>query len=1066
MPDLAPHYAFRDELVDRVRGDVLGPIGGDDEVLTEEPATAYITGVLYPRDRDRGLTHERRSEEDVDLTPAATSSEDVPEAGVAMANRRMPSAMGLTFAVDPQIAATFSVHVTGAVYEPRDVAGRPVAPKRAGRRGVDDDTVGWHRRAFTGTPIAVDVTGSATTRSVDADEGLAVLVRVRQPDPTGVVAVTVTLVNDREADPSELVDRSCVFQPRIRVEAPDGASSFVERPLPITIDEEDVELSALLHRHAPLFAVGHGCTAEWAWSPVSPRGARSASRAATGAVWTSFVPASDVLLTESNPDVPEPGMLELAQAPLPELRRRLHGMVDGYEAWIDERSTDAAPLDGSRFASTAARQLDACREAAVRMRAGIALFEDELVLDAFRMACTAMADQRARTVWIRSGRSTPLDPTTGTWRPFQIGFVLLCLPGIVDAEHADRGVADLLWFPTGGGKTEAYLGLIAFTTFLRRLRLGAAGAGVTVLMRYTLRLLTLQQFERAATLICAMESIRRVHHERLGIEPISIGMWVGAAATPNRLDDAYDSIKRLRDGQTVREKNPVQLKACPWCGTPMDHLDYDVDHAAGRMTIRCRNAECAFRSGLPVHVVDEDLYAVRPTLVIATADKFAQIAWRPAVATLFNREGALAGTPPPELIIQDELHLISGPLGSLAGLYETAIDVAADRPKIVASTATIRRAQQQGARLFDRSVRQFPPAGLDSRDSWFAGEATRTAKASRCYLGVLAPATSQATLLIRVYAALLHHAARIDGTDRVRDTYWTLVGYFNSLRLLSAAELQVHADVQERLTRLAKRDDAAERTVEILRELTSRIDSSEIPSYLAELFIPHPQPAAIDVVLATNMISVGVDVDRLGLMTVMGQPQTTAEYIQATSRVGRRDPGLVVAMLNASRSRDRSHYENFSAYHSALYRQVESTSVTPFAARARDRALHAVLVGLLRMLHPIARPANAAADVEKFLDEIDEVRRAVLDRVAAVAPAEHEQVDIELRRFVDDWRDLAQANPHLVYEAPRRRPGRGVRGAGDALLRSFGQDEDLEHAFDTMWSLRDVDVESHLYPER
>lgn len=1066
MRDLAPHYEFRDELVDRVRADLLGPVDGDAEVLTEEPATAYITGVLYPRDRGRGLSDERRSEEDVDLTAAAASSEDVPEPGVAMANRQMPSAMGLTFAVDPRVNPAFSVQVTAAVYEPCDVEGRPVSPKRTERRGVDDDTTRWHRRSFTTTAVPVTVIDQPAARSVDVEEGLSVQVRVRAPDQTGAVAVTVTLVNEREAETSELVDRFCVFQPQIQVETADRMPSFVERPLPITTDEEDVELSALLHRHAPLFAVGHGCTAEWAWTSAATRGAQTATRAATNAVWTSFVPSRDVLLTESNPDAPEPGMLNLAEAPLSELRTQLHEMVDHYEEWIVDRTGDAGTLDGSRFADTATRQLAACREAAARMRTGIESLDDEQVLTAFRMACTAMADQRARTVWIRSGMSTSLDPAAGRWRPFQIGFVLLCLPGIVDPSHEDRGIADLLWFPTGGGKTEAYLGLIAFTTFLRRLRRGAAGAGVTVLMRYTLRLLTLQQFERAATLICAMENIRRAHPEDLGTEPISIGMWVGAAATPNKLDDAYTSIQKLRDGQVVREKNPVQLKACPWCGTAMDHQDYHVDRAAGSMTICCRNAQCSFRSGLPVHVVDEDIYAVRPTLVIATADKFAQIAWRPNVANLFNRQGALSGTPPPELVIQDELHLISGPLGSLAGLYETAIDVAADRPKIVASTATIRRAQQQGARLFDRSVRQFPPAGFDSRDSWFAVEATPAEKATRCYLGVLAPATSQATLLIRVYAALLHYAALIEGEDHVRDTYWTLVGYFNSLRLLSAAELQVHADIQERLTRLASRDAVHERTVEVLRELTSRVDSSEIPSYLAELFISHPQPAAIDTVLATNMISVGVDVDRLGLMAVMGQPQTTAEYIQATSRVGRRDPGLVVAMLNASRSRDRSHYENFLAYHSALYRQVESTSVTPFAARARDRALHAVLIGLLRILHPIARPNNAAASVEKFLDEIDEVCGSIVDRVAAVAPDERETVADELRRVVDDWRDLAQVNPKLVYEAPRRRPGSGIRGPDTALLSSFGQDEDLEQAYETMWSLRDVDVESHLYSER
>jgi hypothetical protein len=375
------------------------------------------------------------------------------------------------------------------------------------------------------------------------------------------------------------------------------------------------------------------------------------------------------------------------------------------------------------------------------------------------------------------------------------------------------------------------------------------------------------------------------------------------------------------------------------------------------------------------------------------------------------------------------------------------------------------RASEQGRRLFDRHVRQFPPAGLDARDSWFAVEAPRERKASRLYVGVLTPSTSQATLLIRTYAALLHHVASAPGDDAVRDAFWTLVGYFNSLRLLSAAELQVRADVQERLTQLAIRHGVAARRVDQLAELTSRVESSEIPRVLQDLFVGRADGEAIDVVLATNMISVGVDVDRLGLMAVMGQPQATAEYVQATSRVGRRDPGLVVTMFNSARSRDRSHYEDFTSYHSALYRRVESTSVTPFSARARDRALHAALVGLVRMLHPQARPNTAAGQIEAFLDEVHGVRHRMLERVANVASDEYVDTDRELADFIDGWRRLAADNPRLVYEAKYRPPGAPPRPAASALLSSYGGDPDLTESAPTMWSLRDVDVESGIYLE-
>lgn len=1070
MADLTDHYRFRDELAERLRKDVLGPVGGDDEILTEEPATAYLTGVLFPCGRDHTLNEARSSEQDVDLAPSELAKDEVPDTGVAMANRQMPSAMGITFAINSRATSTVLIAAAAAIYEPIDDNGEIVTAHRPDRRATDEQAgVRWRRWQvpIDSVLVPVDRPGSAR-HDLGERTGLELRLRVREANANGTVSVTATLVNNRSAGGQDLLDAHCFFQPELHVAVPGGQAALVERPQSHVTDETDLLVSRLLHRHAPMFAIGHGCAADWDWKPPAPRGPRDNARAATDAVWTTLVPNQDVLLTDSNPHVDEPGMLWLAQAPTSEVLQRLEILVSGYREWIADRTMEAEALRGTEFEKTAAEQLDACREACRRMASGVERLRhdpDPAVLSAFRFANEAMAMQRARTAWIRADTGGAPDLETGRWRPFQIGFLLLCLDGIVDDDHGDREIADLLWFPTGGGKTEAYLGLIAFTTFLRRMRRGVAGGGVTVLMRYTLRLLTLQQFERAATLICAMERIRAQRPDVLGTEKISIGMWVGRAATPNYLAETQKSLEELRKGKRLQEQNPVQLRSCPWCGTAMDHQDYHVDVDAGRMSITCRSADCEFRGGLPVHVVDEDIYAVRPTLVIATADKFAQIAWRENVARLFNREGAPEGTEPPELVIQDELHLISGPLGTLAGLYETAIDIAADQPKIIASTATIRRAQDQGSRLFDRAVRQFPPAGLDSRDSWFAVEVSRDAKASRLYVGLLSPTTSQATLLIRAYSALLHYAARIEGDDRVRDAYWTLVGYFNSLRLLSAAELQVHADVDERLKQLASRDGLPPRVVNILCELTSRIDSSEIPRHLKELFIGLPREDVIDVVLATNMISVGVDVDRLGLMAVMGQPQTTAEYIQSTSRVGRRDPGLVLTLLNSARSRDRSHYENFVPYHAALYRQVESSSVTPFAARARDRALHAVLVGLARLIHPIARPNNAAARVADFHDELHLLKENILARVKAVAPDEYDRTRDELDEFIQDWRYLAEGRP-LRYEAePKKRPSQ-ARPAGAALLSRYGQDEDLSEASPTMWSLRDVDVESDLYLER
>lgn len=1067
----AGHYAFRRKLVTELQRDLLGPFGGDEEILTDAPIDTYITGVLFPRRRDRDAEREQQAELDIDLASVELAVDEIPDTGVSLANVRKPSSMGLTFAVDPLKAGKVLVTLRAARYEAIDAEGNVVEAKRAERRATAHD-IRWRRRPLSIDPIPVDVMSQgsfSTSRSplmpaTQLSDGLELRVRVREPHE-GAVAVTVTLVNVHEIGIYDLQDAHAFFQPCIEVSVPGGAAALVERPVPVGSDEDEVLLTKLLHRHAPTFAVGHGCAADWTWKAPHFRGAveELTGPKVVPAVWTTFVPTFEVMLADSNPefDIPDLDMLHLASAADDQVVASLHGLVRGYRVWIDERATEAILLDSTEYAKVAHTQIRICAETADRIERGIDLLSsDPDTLNAFRLANKAMARQRGRTEWLKGG-CTGVVRDQGRWRPFQIAFILLCLRGIVDPEHEERSIADLLWFPTGGGKTEAYLGLIAFTVFRRRIRLGDDGGGVTALMRYTLRLLTLQQFERAATLICAMELMREHRTPVLGSEKISLGMWVGRAATPNTLQEAASSLKSLRNGKELQEKNPVQLRACPWCGTVLDAYNYEVSSDLSTMSVCCPG-DCEFSSGLPVHVVDEMIYAERPTLIIATADKFAQIAWRDNPAALFNRDRTEDSTPPPELVVQDELHLISGPLGTLSGLYESAIDIAAGRPKIIASTATIRRAKDQGQALFDRVVHQFPPPGLDARDSWFAVEAPPKEKASRLYVGLMTPATSQATLLVRAYAALLHHANAISGAQSVRDAYWTLVGYFNSLRILAAAELQVNDDVEDRLQLLSDRASEEARTAEFNTELTSRVKSSEIPKRLKQLEKALPDEP-YDTVLATNMISVGVDVDRLGLMAVMGQPQTTAEYIQSTSRVGRKHPGLVVTLFNAARSRDRSHYEGFVSYHSALYRQVESTSVTPFSPRARDRALHAVLIGLTRLMEPDARSNGAASGIGTYVDRVEALKELIVARAKNVEPEEASGTETDLDEVIEHWLTMAEENEDLVYEAPPRRAG--PRGAFVALLKTHGED-DLEHGLPTLWSLRDVDVESDLYVER
>jgi hypothetical protein len=1050
------YYDFRRQLVDALERDLVGP-GAPDEVITDPPITRYVAGILFPR--DAGVVDASQDFEPDD--PGEDDAEgDAWDPSISMSYVRYPSSLGLTFAVSTAATSTIDVQVEAARYEPVERTG-DTAPETddaapMGKRARPRDQPDWRRVALSFEPIRLEVTTPNPGAAEELEEGLSLFRRIRPADDEGRASVTLILINTRSTGSSFGRDADSYFQPRLRVTTEAGGPAFVHRAgaEPTTADE-DVAAHRLLYRHAVSIATGHGVAVDWQADIAEPRAATE--------VWTCVVPTYELPLSDSNPDIPTDSlrMLSFAQGPREAALIALDQLCSQYDDWIAETARLAKGLEVA-LAAIANRHLSRCREAAQRMRAGVSLLRsDSDAWEAFRIANRAMVMQRARSDWLAGGDHASPPSLTGDhrWRPFQVAFILLCLPGIAGDDSPDREISDLLWFPTGGGKTEAYLGLLAFTTALRRLRDPDKGHGVTVIMRYTLRLLTIQQFDRAALLVCCLESIRR-EDSRLGEQPIEIGLWVGRGATPNSLAEAKVSIDKLRQGVRLEKSNPLQLHRCPWCADAITARNLWIAKAPPRLVMACRNEGCIFSDGLPVCVVDDDIYGRHPTLVIATADKFASMPWKDECRALFNAD--LISVPPPDLIIQDELHLISGPLGTLAGLYETAVDLLCTaqgrRPKVIASTATIRRADAQTTGLFDRDVRQFPPPGIDAADSFFAREASADAKGTRQYVGVTAPGTSQTTLLVRTYAALLQAVLELDGDPKVKDPYWTLVGYFNSLRVLGGARMQVQDDVNDRLELLAGLHGKSKREIPVDRriELTSREPSGDIPDHLRRMDISLPDPETLGVILATNMISVGVDINRLGLMAVMGQPQSTSEYIQATSRVGRRFPGLVITMLNAAKSRDRSHYESYRDYHSALYRQVESSSVTPFSAQARSRALHAVFVALARLTVLELRANDGARRIAEVVTKLDGAKTAILERVQRVDPDEATATAAELEQIVAAWVTRAEAEPDLVY-ADQHHPDKAL--LGDAGLAG----EDFQSTFPTLWSLRDVDLSSNLY---
>ncbi len=1147
------HLYLREKLHKLAMQDLLGPANGPHEIVAERSVTSrYILGRLAPK----GQSY--IPEEDDDLsTGGDTQTQDgkaeTPPAGqVSM----LPSSIGMTLSVD---AATTYLQVTVryGYYRRihRDEVDDPALLGEVPEEENDEKSetrfkqnLFWKRWPIEATTDPVELKVGRLPIFYPQPDNEKIYIEGRCHKQKDAWTISLFLVNaQKEERPNR--DESWLFQPEIEVRHPNGDAVFIKRPLPVTStrpNPED-EMMKMLYRQKVEFAVGHGVGTHA--KPKPGHWERAVS------VRTSTVPDYEVQRMEPPkmgeiPALDETvlNMKTLAGLQKGEFSTALDPMTDAYESWI---STQEARLqnpakDLEPYFDTAKDMLQNDRETLIRIRAGIALLDnDEQAAKAFRFTNEAMAEQRIRSIYTQSqrqGKKRELAeieslPRNYSWRPFQLAFVLLNLPGLADPTHQERSgdslqaYADLLWFPTGGGKTEAYLGVAAFAIGIRRLQ-GKVGdydgmAGVTVLMRYTLRLLTLQQFQRATTLIAACEIQRRNDPLIWGAEPFRIGLWVGQRSTPNWTKNSSEAIKRDHGqnwgGNVGGAGTPHQLTNCPWCGKPIEPgRDIKVEtseQGRGRTFQFCSDSKglCPFSrkqardEGLPIVVVDEEIYRRLPTLLIATVDKFAQMPWKGQVQMLFGRVNGycerhgyrspdIEGTDshrrkgyldaaktipagplrPPDLIIQDELHLISGPLGTLVGLYETVVDELCNwkldekkiRPKVIASTATIRQANKQVAKLFMRSVKVFPPSGLDASDNFFSKERSSSEESpGRMYVGVCAPGTRIKTTLLRVYVAYMAAAQQLyEDSGKDADTWMTLVGYFNSLRELGGMKRLAEDTIRTRLRQMDKRH-FPKRYIDswTIEELTSRKSATDIPKILDHLdvvFDPIAEDARmakteksvglkrpLDMVLATNMISVGVDVSRLGLMVVASQPKATAEYIQATSRVGRASPGLVVTVYNWARPRDLSHYERFEHYHATFYKQVEALSVTPFAKRALDRGLTGVLAAYLRLQGEDFNANDKAGQVKQPHPAIANALNAISQRAAIV------EEDTSTGDFVRDlleyrldlWeKETQKEQKGAVLSYQDKRDGRSV-----SLLKR-PEEEDWD-TFTCLNSLRDVE---------
>lgn len=1089
---------------------------GDDAEVTEANLVVDVSELADAMEGAAPKGLERIDQRVLDGSP---DQDDEDDSQLVDATRRKPSSMAVTFRVRSGPGAAIMARLprtelgtefaVNGRYEPFRIAGRKPDS------GVTPYTW-WVRRQVCATArfvlpekleatkrVRLEPTGFEVSGSGPLALSFTAFVR-RFPggDPNDLI-VTVALSNrsleERGAGVQESgadgnttshawrawKDARCLFQAYFEV-WPEGSSELEPLPGSRARDEAAATLELIYHE-AKTWAVGHGCAADWCLS--------EGKRVIKATHFPVFeVPSMTPDLRRADGSPLEVSMRDLARADASDRSGAgLETVVAEYEGWLRARGLEIDRFHG-REREVAEVHLATAQVALERMKRGLeVLRSDTLVAEAFRLMNEAMllqqvaskAKPRAFQKGVRTASTfepafrSPLDsevpPGLGRWRPFQVGFLLTALASVAYGDSEDRELVDLIWFPTGGGKTEAYLGLVAFSALLRRLR-DPADTGTDTLMRYTLRLLTAQQFQRAASLICALEVIRRRDPTRLGETSFGIGLWVGGANSPNKWDKAVQALKRLHSAHG-EPRNPFLVTECPWCKAPMGRVSVGSRHevlgyrrVGSKVRFECPDPRCDFHRGLPLHVVDEGLYEEPPTLVIGTVDKFAQLAWNEKPRRFFglDEQGNRACSPP-NLIVQDELHLITGPLGTMVGSFEPLIEqlclhgLETPRlPKVVCSTATVRNYTDQVKWLFGRTMTAvFPPPMYSVGDSFFGVHARKGSgelAPGRRYVGINATALgSHMAVQIRVYAAVLQAAMALP--ERLRDPYWTLLGFFNTLRDLGSTVTLLKDQVQgylfaiwRRRGLLAEGMQSYRRRLYNVEELTGRLSSDEVPRALERLSIPYGhESGTVDVCLASNMIEVGIDVDRLGLMVVTGQPKTNAQYIQVTGRVGRdwqRRPGLVFTVYSPMRARDRSVFESFRTNHERMYAAVEPASVTPFSLPAMRRTLHASMVGFVRQLLPVDDLASPAEVDLAMLDRYKDVIRERLKLVDPTAANDFEELFERRRR---EWRSPGPGKwQNYVNLADQ-----------DVLLvpRSLEASSGLGTPWSTPTSMRNVDAE-------
>lgn len=955
---------------------------------------------------------------------------------------------------------------------------------------------------------------------------------------------------------TEKVNERCFFGVKVDISSPNLVPYHRENKY--EANDAEANMLRFLYRDIKDYGVGHLCSVDW-----------KKDENGTLHVFSEFMP------TIESPDVePEPrnkkqeitkedGTIEakkylddtqflqfkklsvFSDLTNEQIKDGLLEFAEKYHQWID-----GLPVENELAQSN----IKKCKDDYERIKRNISDFlSDDSKMLSFRLMNAAMFMQ----LWHNTDKNKEIvrthhpeltfdfyrdcaDDTSifngvhAAWRPFQLAFILLNLDGIFqrdpNSEWKERNeLVDLVWFPTGGGKTEAYLGIIALTIINRRRTFGNLGYGTAALMRYTLRLLATQQFQRALRLILALEQIRRWNNTdyNLGDSEISIGLYVGSGSLPNTNKDLKDEVNKWND----KDHGRIPLDTCPWCGAIINTANNGNDVA-----FQCSNLHCTFdgfENYYPVCLCDEHIYKNPPTLLFGTVDKFAQLAHKVEADAgkdsrrIFGNGQCL----PPDLIIQDELHLLLGPLGSAVALYENAIDQRCSRtenghvirPKIISSTATTRNTSLQIRALYDRDVSIFPKNGIDYDDSFFAfykrykneGDTDWTYIAKRKYIGILPTGRTQMTTQLRLAAILFVHRAlfELEHIDQLNedqfikaaDYYYTVISYFNSLKEVGKTDAQFYQEFTKYTRRLFKRVLRYSNMLECFyaynthfkkSELTGRLSGQEAVEALSVAQnlkwcpsnrLPSPNgngtwtkaklPA--DMVLATNMISVGLDVARFNTIIMNSMPRNIAEYIQASSRVARSEKGLVLTLHSPFNQRDVSHFEKFREFHEKLYYYVEPISITPFSPKSVARFLPLYLAAYIRhKYNDVSTRKDAYRISQTLADEIktdiknyfeDRMRRTSdTDEKALLTNEMLQEINNEIDRNIDLWLKEANNNgQNLVYSIIESR----YRRRNQNEISLFASPEDFEGDIpDDKWlvpnALRVIEPESVIHVTR